>query len=230
MTRVARSHNPFEPLSPASLARVYDWPGEALRFLAGEFDCLHVVGDFGMGKTTLLRQIERRLAADGATVLYACVPLGGRLDLALSPDLSVALIDETDRLPRRALADLLGRLYAARCRCALAGHRRQLREIRRAGFTAEYLELKPIAAQETLRAIFERRTALVFGAGEDAPRLTPGAARALLRASRGNIERSVQIGYEVFEDLRAVREITALDVEAAAVSLDRALGGGGASR
>jgi len=34
----------------------------------------------------------------------------------------------------------------------------------------------------------------------------------------------------VFEDLPAVQEITALNVEAAAASLDRALGDGGASR
>jgi len=222
------SHNPFEPLSPASLARIYEWPAEALRFLAGEFDCLHVVGDCGMGKTTLLRQVERRLTETGAPVVYACVPLGGALQLTLLPDALVALIDETDRLSRRTLAGLLARLREARCRCVLAGHRRQLREIRRAGFTAVYLELVPITEPRVLRAIFEQRIALAFG--DDGPRLAQEATQALLRASRGNIERALQIGYEVFEDLPTVRTITAADIEAAAVSLDRALARGAESR
>jgi hypothetical protein len=224
-----RSHNPFEPLSPASLAGIYEWPDEALRFLAGEFECLHVVGACGMGKSALLRQIERRLTHDGAVALYTCVPLDGPLHLWFTPDLSVALIDETDRLPRRALLDLLSRLRHARCRCVLAGHRRQSRDIRRAGFAPEHLELTPLPA-EALRAIWERRVTLAFGEGEDTPKLTAAAAQALRQASRGNIERALQIGYEVFEDLSTLRGITARDIEVAAVSLDRALGGAEASR
>lgn len=230
MLHSPRSHNPFEPLSPASMARIYDWPPEALRFLGGEFDCLHVVGECGMGKTTLLRQIERYLTEQGAVVAYTCVPLDGALDLSLGAKPLAVLIDESDRLPRPTLLALLSRLRETQCRCALAGHGRQFREIRRVGFTGGYLELRPVRTAETLRAIWERRVDLAFGPGDNPPRLTADAARALLRASRGNIERALQIGYEVFEDLAAEREITARHIQAAALSLDRALAGAVASR
>ncbi|MBM3499362.1 MAG: hypothetical protein FJX74_11910 [Armatimonadetes bacterium] len=220
-------HNPFEGLSPASLAPIYEWPGEALRFVEGEFDCLHVVGDCGMGKTTLLRQLELRAAEAGGCSVYGCVPVGGGLELELPAAASLALIDETDRLSGEGLIRLLGRVREARCRCVLAGHRRQLRAIRQARLTVAYLRLRPLPGP-ALQTLFESRIALAYG--PDAPGLTIDAARALLRASRGNIERCLQIGYEVFEDLDGLREVTAADVGMAAASLDRALATGGASR
>jgi hypothetical protein len=222
------SLNPFEPLSPASLARVYQWPDEALRFLAREFECLHVVADCGMGKTTLLRQIEQRVVGEGQRAWYVCVPLDGGLRLEPPPGGPLALLDETDRLSGRALTALLRRLRKEGCRCALAGHRSQLREIRRAGFAAEYLELRALTSAQAVRSLFESRVDLA--PGDTAPSLTEPAAEALLRASRGNLERCLQIGYEVFEDLEALRDITAADIEAAAASLDLALAGGEASR
>ncbi len=222
--------NPFEELSPAALARVYEWPAEALRFVAGEADCLHVVGDCGMGKTAVLRQIEHRLAAEGVAASYACVPIHGRFDVAELEGEAVVLLDETDRLSRRDLGRALTTLRDAGCRAALAGHRSQLREIRRAGFAPEYLELGPLGSAAKVADVFEARVALAASTGECPCRLTPEAAEALRQHSGGNIERCLEIGYEVFEDLDRLRAIEVADVEAAAASLARALGGAEGSR
>ena len=91
--------NPFEALPPASLARVYEWPPEVRRFLRGEADCLHVVGDCGMGKTTVLEQIGHRLKTEGVATAYACVPLKGPFEVRELGPAAVVLLDETDRLP-----------------------------------------------------------------------------------------------------------------------------------
>jgi len=226
--RAVRRDNPFEPLSPASLAPIYEWPGEALRFLGGDFGCLHVVAGCGMGKTTLLRQIEHRLTTEGAPVMYACIPVGGHPEPKPPANGAVALLDETDRLSDRALGSLLRRLRQAHCRCVLAGHRQQLAAIVRAGFSAQGLGLKPLVSAERVRVIFEARVVLACGPG--GPILAGDAAQALLRASGGNIERCLQIGYEVFEDLDVLRTITAADIEAALASLGRALADDAASR
>jgi hypothetical protein len=219
-----RRDNPFEPLSTASLAAIYEWPGEAVRFLEGACDCLHIVGECGMGKTALLRQIEARFAS----ALYACVPLGGEWRLQLPAGVSVALLDETDRLTGRALGQAVRTVREARARCVLAAHRSQLRGIRRAGLSAELIELRPITEAARVRRLWEARVALAYG--DEGARLSDEAAQALLSASRGNVERCLQIGYEVFEDLEALRPITADDIAAAAASLDRALAVGGVSR
>jgi hypothetical protein len=110
----------------------------------------------------------------------------------------------------------------------LAAHRSQLRGIRRAGLSAELIELRPITEAARVRRLWEARVALAYG--DEGARLSDEAAQALLSASRGNVERCLQIGYEVFEDLEALRPITADDIAAAAASLDRALAVGGVSR
>ena len=127
--------NPFEGLTADSLAPIYEWPEEALRFLAGQADCLHVTGDCGMGKTTLLQQIEHRIRSQGESVTYTCIPLDGTINLTQVCPGTVALLDETDRLSAPTLRDILTALWDEGHRPVLAGHKKQLREIRRAGFT-----------------------------------------------------------------------------------------------
>lgn len=224
------SDNPFESLAPAALARIYEWPSEARRFVAGEGHCLHVVGDCGMGKTTVLEQIRHELTLEGVATSYTCVPLDGRLDIGEPEHGGAVLLDETDRLRRRTLAAALGVLRERECRAVLASHRPQQRAIRRAGFRLLYLELRPLGSAADVTRLFARRVALAAGTEEHPCRLSPQAAEALLRHSRGNIQRCLELGYEVFEDLERPRAIDARDVETAAVSLDRALADAAGSR
>jgi len=214
--------NPFEPLPPESLARIYEWPEEALRFLAGEGDCLHIVGECGMGKTALLGQIRHRLGHEGIEAPYTCVPLDRRFGVEGIEFGPVTLIDETDRLPKRVLGELLGKTKVLNVRIVLASHRNQLRTIHRAGLRTLHLALKPLTSTEEVARVFSDR--VILAAGDDHPfTLAVGARDALLSHSGGNIERCLQLGYEVFEDLDRPRPITAADIDAAAASLARAL-------
>lgn len=222
--------NPFEELSPAALARVFEWAPQARRFLEGEADCLHVVGDCGMGKTTLLEQMRHRLDADGVPAPYRCVPVDGQLDLGQAAGGAVLLLDETDRLRRRALSEVLELLRRGGSRAVLAGHRPQLREVRRASLSALYLELRPLRSPDEVVRLLEARIALATGHDHHGCRPTPRAAQALLHHSRGNIQRCLELGYEIFEDLERPRAIEVADVEAAVVSLARARGDSEASR
>jgi hypothetical protein len=214
--------NPFEQLSPRALASIFRWPQEACRFLAGEGDCLHVVGECGMGKTALLEQIRHRLASKGVPALYACIPVEGDFEPEPAEPGAVLLLDETDRLSRRTLGSILRLLVRERGRAALAAHRSQLRQIRRAGLSAVCVELRPLSSAEEVAGVFEARTVLAAGTEQHACRLTREATEALLHHSRGNIERCLALGYEIFQDLDRPRPIQTADVEAAAASLARA--------
>lgn len=215
--------NPFEPIPANRLAPIFRWPPEALRFLDGEGGCLHVLGDAGMGKTALLLQIQRRLAEQDTVAPYTYLAPGADADINAIPLGPVTLLDETDRLDRRRLRALLARVHAGGFRVALGTHRSQLREAHRAGLSCLHLPLKPLARPEDVARVLEDRIALALGTSEHPFSLSLDAAEALLRLSRGNIERCIQLGYEVCEDIEAPREITADDIRAAAEALDHAL-------
>jgi hypothetical protein len=220
--------NPFERLSPRVLAAIYDWPLEARRFLTGEVQCLHAVGDCGMGKTTLLEQAELALRQRGERSHLVCVSPAGEADYG-PPD-EVLLLDEMDRLPRRELRRLLRLLRGARRRAVLAGHRWEARAIERAGLQAECLRLAPLATPDAVTRLFANRLKASLGEEAEQFPVTSEAKAALLRCSGGNIERCLQLGYEVFEDLAEPRPLSAEDFEAAARRLARALTVGEASR
>jgi len=214
--------NPFEGLTTDALAPIYEWPEEAVRFLEGHADCLHVTGDCGMGKTTLLQQIECSIRNQGESVTYTCIPLDGAIDLAEACSGTVALLDETDRLDSPALRDLLTALWDGGHKPVVAGHKKQLREIRRAGFAPLYIQLRAAASSKALARIFTQRIDVAAGDPDHPYELTPEATRALLHHCRGNVERCLQIGYEVFEDLDSPRAISATDIATAAADLDQA--------
>lgn len=215
--------NPFEPITTQRLATIYEWPAMALRFLDGEADCLHVMGAEGMGKTTLLIQIQHRLAQEGVTAAMTVIGLGAGVDASSVAPGPVTLLDETDRLSPQQLDQLLVRVRNTGARLVLATHRSQVRQVRRAGLTCLPLRLRPLARTEDVGRVFEGRLRIVFPEGDPRRALSPEAARALLRFSRGNVERCLQIGYEVFEDLDTVRPISPADIRAAAAALSRAL-------
>ena len=233
--RVPRD-NPFEPLPPERLAGVYRWPAEALRFLAGEADCLHIVGEAGLGKTALLRQLQLRLEAQGAAAPYACVPPDGSLTSDRAPLGMVTLLDEADRWPDRHLRRLVGRVRAAGQRLALASHRDHRRLLQRAGLTALHLALVPLSRADEAKRLFEERVALAAGSASPPFVLDTEAAEVLLRLSGGNLERCLQIGYEVCEDLgrhgrpgpggSPTAVIGGEEVRGAAEALERALADG----
>ena len=214
--------NPFEGISTEAQADVYDWPPQALRFVERDVDTLHIIGDCGMGKTTLLRQIHHRIAAEGENVSYACVPLDGILnDADLQAD--VVLLDETDRLDAQTLCEALSMLWEGGRKAVLAGHQDQRKAIRKAGFSPVFLKLRPLRSAERLARILDERISLALDRRDHPYKLTPTAARALLARSRGNIERCLQIGYEVFEDIETARAIEATDIAVAAALLDDAI-------
>jgi len=223
--------NPFEPLPPERLATIYHWPPEALRFVAGEADCLQVVGDAGLGKTALLQQLELRFAASGLEVPYTVVPTDGALDPDEVAMGGVTLLDEADRWPERALRQFLTRVRAARQRLALASHRDHRRALRRGRLTALHIALAPLTQADDVARFFEDRVALAAPEARPTGVLSEEAAEALLRLSGGNLERCLQIGYEVFEDLGkgggqepagSSATIEAADIRRAAESLAQA--------
>jgi len=204
---------------------VFEWPDEALRFLDGQADCLHIIGQPGMGKTALLRQLQHRLAQTGVAATYTYVPPNAAADVGAVQIGQLTLLDETDRLPPRQLISLLKRIRAAGGRCALGTHRDQRRLVRRAGMTLVHLRLRR-RGLDAARCIFEGRLRLALGDQLDAYVLAAGAAGALLWCSRGNSERILQLGYEIFEDLDYPRSITHKDVFRAHASLKRCLRSG----
>jgi ABC-type phosphonate transport system ATPase subunit len=218
--------NPFEPISPERLATIYQWPPEALRFLEGKADCLHILGDEGMGKTTLLKQTELRLAEQGVSLAYIYLPPDGELDVAALPLAPVALLDEADRLSKRQLVAFLARLRDEGCRAAVSTHRDLAQRIRRAGLSCLDIRLRALTRAEDVARIFRDRVGLLQGVADDEFQLSPEGARALLRFSRGNIERCLQLGYEVFEDIEEPRGIAAEDIARAAAALGRATAAG----
>lgn len=215
--------NPFEPISADQLGATYRWPPEALCFLEGPADCLHIVGAAGMGKTALLLQIQHRLADQGVQAPYTCISLDAPIDVEAVPLGPLTLLDEADRLNARSLGRLLGRLRDAGHRAAIASHRDQRREIRRARLSWVHLELTPLRCSEDAARLLDDRISLAVGTRQHQFPLGAGAAEAVLRASGGNIERCLQLGYEVLEDLDRPRPITAADVRTAAEALARAL-------
>jgi hypothetical protein len=215
--------NPFESISPERLAAIYRWPAEATAFLEGEADCLHIVGDAGMGKTALLLQIQSRLDAEGTAAPYTCFPPEKAIDTEAVPMGPVTLLDETDRLTAEQLGGLLARAYEGGHQAALASHRDQRRQIKRARLSCLYLRLAPLRWPNEVAHLLNDRIVLATGTPHHEYPLEFGTARALLRHSRGNIERCLQLGYEIFEDIERPRPITTEDVAAAAESLSRAL-------
>ncbi|MFQ5810921.1 MAG: hypothetical protein ACE5JM_14990 [Armatimonadota bacterium] len=215
--------NPFEPISVEALTAIYRWPEEAVRFVEGEGDGLHIVGDAGMGKTALLLQLQRRLEAGGVEAPYTCFPVEGRIEVDTVQLGPVTLLDETDRLSVGELKGLLGRLRETGQRAALAGHRDQGRRIGRARLSCMYLALGPLREPVEAAQLVDDRIALATGTRHHEFPLDTGAAAALLLCSGGNIERCLQLAYEIFEDLERPRAITADDVAAAAAALSQAL-------
>lgn len=218
------AENPFEPISPERLALIYRWPAEAARFLAGEAECLHVIGERGMGKSALLHQIEERLAASASYVYFPPNEWVDVEELRVAP---VTLLDEADRLTAGHLMRLLRRLREARCRVAVATHRSLLRPLRRAGYSCLRLALHRLSRPEDVAQLLDDRTGLAAGTQDHGYEVTLEAARAMLRISKGNIGTCLELGYEVFEDLDEVRPITQADATRAADGLARATRGSG---
>ncbi len=221
-----RMANPFEPLPPHRLAAIYQWPQEALRFLDGTAECLHVLGSCGMGKTALLLQLGQSLAQAQVAAPYTCFPVGAPLTPEAVELGQVALLDEVDRLPRSVLAGLLTRVRRAHTRVVLATHRDLRRRIRGARLSCLHVPLPPLTTPAQVMRLLSARAALAGPAARDRCHLLPEAAAAVLQASAGNLERCLQLGYELFEDADGSRPLTADDVAAAAQSLSRALQAG----
>jgi len=209
--------NPFEPLSPERLAAIYHWPPLALRFLSGDGDCLHVMGQAGMGKTTLLRQIELRISEAGQQVPYTCVPPGGTSPARVAFG-DVTLVDEADRMSGYDVALTLLEVKLLRGRIVLGTHRNLMHHVRACGMSGLEVALRPLRDADALAELLLDRAQLAGAAWC----LDSAARRALLHHSRGNTERALQIGYEVFEDLETPAEITSQHITAAAGALDRA--------
>ncbi|MBP8952462.1 MAG: hypothetical protein KBI47_08730 [Armatimonadetes bacterium] len=222
--------NPFEPVSPARLAPVYHWHPFALAFLAGEVDALQVIGLPGMGKTTLLSQVRHRLALDGLEAPYTCIPTGGIAQACAVPVGPVTLMDETDRLARADLAEILARVANIGGRVLLGTHRLHTAALRRAGFAPRTIRLNPLRDPIAAAELLLSRFATLDHSAGDAWTLAPGADRALLACSRGIPERILQIGYELFEDHGAPCIITPALVRAATRQSARAVRPTAASR
>lgn len=223
-------HNPFEPVAPAQLAQVYRWHDLALAFVEGRLDALQVIGLPGMGKTTLLSQVRLRLALEGEEPPYTCIPVGGIQDPDQVPVARVTLMDETDRLAPAHLAEILRRIAGLQGRVLLGTHRLHEAALRRAGFTPRTIRLRPVKSPAAAAEILLSRFAANGCDPGDSWVLAPGADRALLRNSRGNVERILQIGYELHEDLGAPGIITPDHIRAAAHRLSRSVTQAAASR
>ncbi|MCE5216129.1 hypothetical protein LLH03_03760 [bacterium] len=213
--------NPFEPLEPEAFADPYLWPPEALRFLKGEGDCLQVLGGEGMGKTTLLRLLQRELEATGVRTQYACLPAVDTVELpGVEPGVLV-LLDEADRLSRGELGELLRHLRESGGRLVLGTHRSLAAQVRRAGLTCLEVRLRPLRRIEELRALLQTRLRQAGWHLDDW--LPEAAARRLLAAGRGNPLRCLQLAYELGEEVGSGHPVSPEDVRRAESALTRAL-------
>ena len=209
--------NPFEPISAELLGAHYPWPRPALEFLKGTVRCLQVIGSEGAGKTTLLELLAVRLVEAGVPTTYLRVPLDGSLPRS-TPTEGAVLVDEADRLMPTALQELLR--ARAGLRLVLATHRDLRAHLRRAGVSALTVRLQPLRDAGEVLALWRQRLAL---AGYGDACFGQDAAREALRLTRGNPLRCVQLGYELWEDLKGQKVAGPEEVRRAWAALSRAL-------
>jgi len=222
--RALPTDNPFEPLAAHRLATVFQWPEQALRFASGHGDCLHVLGACGMGKTAVLCMLQAAFAAQGVDASYLTVPLDDASAVQPPPVARVVLLDEADRLSLPAFRDAVTFLRGQGCRLAVSAHRSRLAPLRRAGYDCLRLRLRRVRDLAVVERLLHDRIALAVGSADHPFSLSAETCAAFRRASRGNVERILHLGYEVFEDLKRPRAIAPDDVARAAAALDGALG------
>ena len=188
--------NPFRALTDEEWGEIALLPPEVADALpAGGH--LQIVGETGSGKTSALLALWKHFREEGRSVVYEYLPAGTttfRADLR-SPD--VLLLDEAQRLNRRARRRLAAAAKGA-ARLILSSHEDLSPLFERSGVALTTVRLTaPSSAR--LRHMLHRRLAYFALPAGRFPPFSDDALDALRRACGGNLRAMERCLYEAFQ-------------------------------
>ncbi|MCC7491717.1 MAG: hypothetical protein IT204_05195 [Fimbriimonadaceae bacterium] len=198
--------NPFEIWTGGPPAD-FGLPAGLVNALVAGCRAVQIVGGSGLGKTTHLLALQRWATASGQPAAYH------RLDPQQPPPAPPRsgwwLLDETQLLPDRTVRGLLAQARSAGLGLACATHRRHW-------FLAGVVTWR-LPGLGDAAALASLLGSYLLRAGQ--PHRTPwdpAVLRQWRQLSAGNVELTIRLAYELWEDRGSLDQLTAAELHAAA--------------
>jgi hypothetical protein len=205
--RIGLRSNPFRTLTDAEWMQVAVLPACIDKLLPDGFLHLQVLGDAGRGKTTTLLALKHRLEKEGKTTAYEYIS-PGQSDFATQPDgLTVFILDEAQRLHRRAMRRLLAsaeRKQAVRSRLIFSSHRDLSPSFRRRNIPLNTCRLGCLTPA-FLKQILAQRLGYFCLGEKTKVRFTEESVIALIGRFGSDVRAMERHLYEVFQTLPSKR-------------------------
>ncbi len=200
--------NPFGALSAEEWAAVAVPPPEVVAALENSRSHLQLLGPMGSGKTTALRWLAARYAAQEVSAAYEYLAEGERRFVTDLTELAVFLLDEAQRLSWRERRRLVGVGENGRLRLILSSHEDLTPLFRRRGLPLETVWLADGLTLDQYRAIWQKRLDYFTLPGRERVWLGETAVIYLYQTFGQNLREAEYFLYEVWQRQTEVGEIT----------------------
>jgi len=190
--------NPFRALTDEEWGAIVLLPAAVTDALSAGGRHLQIVGEAGCGKTSTLLALWKQFQDGGQRAAYEYLPAGTTVFRTDLRPLEVFLLDEAQRLNRRARRRLAAAAAEDSARIIVSSHRDLSPLFERAGASLTTVRLD-FPSPARLRQMLHRRLAY-FALHPDAPpSFRDDALDALRRASGGNLRAVERCLYEAFQ-------------------------------
>jgi hypothetical protein len=200
--------NPFGALTAEEWAAVAVPSPEVVAASEYSRSHLQLLGPMGSGKTTALRWLAARYAAQGVSACYEYLAEGERRFVTDLAGVGVFLLDEAQRLSWRERRRLVGVGENGRLRLILSSHEDLTPLFWRRGLPLETVWLTEELTLDHCRAVWQRRLDYFALPGRERVGLGETAVVYLYHTFGQNLREAEYFLYEVWQRQAEVGEIT----------------------